>query len=119
MAVKPYYTFDGCDHSLCNAHHLRELERTFEQDNQGWYKKMQTLLIAINIAVEAQGESLSPEKGKYYQRRYRGILAKGDIESPLPDEQKRPIGQRGTVKRAKSRKCWSGCANLRMIYCAS
>ena len=39
MAVKPYYTFDGCDHSLCNAHHLRELERTFEQDNQGWYKK--------------------------------------------------------------------------------
>jgi len=33
MAIKPHYTFDGCDQSLCNAHHLRELERTFEQDN--------------------------------------------------------------------------------------
>jgi transposase len=100
---KPYYTFDECDHSLCNAHHLRELERAFEQDNQVWAKKMQTLLIDINIAVEAQGGLLSPEKGKYYRRRYRGILAKGDIESPPPDEHKRTIGQRGPIKRTKSR----------------
>ena len=64
---------------------------------------MQPLLIAINIAVEAQGGLLSPVKGKYYQRRYRGILPKVDIESPPSDEQKRPIGQRGPVKQVKSR----------------
>jgi len=30
---KPYYRYD-CTHSLCNAHHLRELERAWEQDKQ-------------------------------------------------------------------------------------
>ena len=30
---KPYYRYD-CIHALCNAHHLRELERAWEQDDQ-------------------------------------------------------------------------------------
>ena len=30
---KPYYKYD-CTHSLCNAHHLRELTRAWEQDKQ-------------------------------------------------------------------------------------
>jgi transposase len=30
---KPYYRYE-CLHSLCNAHHLRELTRAYEQDNQ-------------------------------------------------------------------------------------
>ena len=32
---KPYFTY-GCTHALCNAHHLRELERAWEQDGQTW-----------------------------------------------------------------------------------
>ena len=32
---KPYYRYD-CIHALCNAHHLRELERAWEQDQQSW-----------------------------------------------------------------------------------
>jgi transposase len=32
---KPYYTLD-CTHALCNAHHLTELSRAFEQDCQQW-----------------------------------------------------------------------------------
>ncbi len=105
---KPYYTFNKCEHSLCNAHHLRELERAFEQDNQDWAKKMKALLLAINLAVEMQGGLLSPEKSKYYRRRYRGILTKGDIESPPPNEEQRPISQRGRMKRTKSRNLLEG-----------
>ena len=37
---KPYFRYD-CLHSLCNAHHLRELEWAFEQDGQAWAKALQ------------------------------------------------------------------------------
>jgi len=38
-----YYKY-GTNHALCNAHHLRELERAWEQDGQQWAKKMAALL---------------------------------------------------------------------------
>jgi transposase len=40
---KSYYQY-GCLHSLCNAHHLRELERALEQDGQQWALKISDLL---------------------------------------------------------------------------
>jgi transposase len=42
---KPYYRY-SCLHALCNAHHLRELQRAWEQDKQAWAQRMQTLLSA-------------------------------------------------------------------------
>ncbi len=36
---KPYYNYD-CTHSLCNAHHLRELQRAWEMDKQEWANEM-------------------------------------------------------------------------------
>ena len=99
---KPYYTYDQCDHSLCNAHHLRELERAHEQDDQLWAEKLQTLLVTIHQAVEAQGGVLSSEQANQYRRNYRRILAQGENESPPPDETRGP-GQRGRTKRSKSR----------------
>ncbi len=35
---KPYFKLN-CQHVLCNAHHLRELERAWEQDKQEWAKE--------------------------------------------------------------------------------
>jgi transposase len=99
---KPYYTYDQCDHALCNAHHLRELGRAFDQDDQRWAGEMQKLLITIKQAVDAAGGSLPPEQSKPFRRRYRRILAQGDVESPPPDEQQRN-GKRGRLKRTKSR----------------
>ncbi len=59
---KPYYKYTGCEHALCNAHHLRELERAYEQDGQQWAKQFQELLNSILTDVLQQGGSLSAEQ---------------------------------------------------------
>ena len=66
---KPYYQYK-CIHALCNAHHLRELERAWEQDNQQWAKEMQALLIDIAKAVEDAGGRLAPDESKRWRQRY-------------------------------------------------
>jgi len=98
---KPYYRYD-CTHALCNAHHLRELERAWEQDAQQWAKLMQDLLCEINTAVQDMGGRLAAETSEAFRKRYRALLLKADIECPPPDEGKRN-GKRGRLKRSKSR----------------
>lgn len=78
---KAYFKYD-CDHSLCNAHHLRELERAFEQDGQKWAKQMATLLETINSAVHAAGGSLPSAEAKRFRKRYRQLLDGADLECP-------------------------------------
>jgi transposase len=99
---KPYYQYTACLHSLCNAHHMRELERAYEQDNQQWAKDMQDLLQDILTDVKANGGSVSAEKAQYYTEAYRSLLDKAQSECPPPDEL-RKHGQRGRIKRSKSR----------------
>ena len=98
---KPYYQY-GCTHALCKAHHLRELERAWEQDHQQWAKEMQTLLINLAKAVEDAGGCLPPDEAKRWRRRYRRLLKKADSECPPPDESQRK-GKRGRLKRSKAR----------------
>lgn len=100
---KPYYQYTDCIHSLCNAHHLRELEYALEKDKQQWAQAMQTLLLKINEKVKGSGGQLSDKQEKYYRKRYRVILKAAEIECPPPDESKRKKGQRGRLKRSKSR----------------
>lgn len=45
---KPYYQYTQCQNALCNAHHIRELERAWEQEVMQWAKDMQTLLKEIH-----------------------------------------------------------------------
>jgi transposase len=98
---KPYYRFD-CQHALCNAHHLRELTRAWEQDDQLWAKKMMALLKEINQQVDSTGGKLSREQSKKFRAKYRRILKSGEQESPPPDPEKR-TGKRGRQKKTKSR----------------
>lgn len=96
---KPYYTYD-CVHSLCNAHHLRELQRAWEQDEQKWALKLKSLLEEINKKVKnSKRGKLSPKKIAYYQKRYRTILTQGAKECPANEEN----GKRGRTKQTKSR----------------
>jgi transposase len=98
---KPYHHYD-CTHALCNAHHLRELERAWEQDHQQCAKEMQALLMELAKAVEDAGGCLPPDEAKRWRRRYRRLLKKAETECPPPDENQRK-GKRGSLKRSKAR----------------
>ena len=98
---KPYYRY-ACLHALCNAHHLRELERAREQDRQQWAQKMKALLLEINQSVQDAGGALSPDASEEQRQRYRTLLREAEIECPPPDEDQRN-GKRGRLKRSKSR----------------
>lgn len=99
----PYYTYSSCTHALCNAHHLRELQRAWEQDKQHWAKEMKTVLEEMNKEVhETDNKNLSENRITYYQDKYRDILSEGEKECPL----NKPKGQRkkkGRVKQSKAR----------------
>lgn len=97
---KPYLSYN-CEHSLCNAHHLRELERAFEQDDCKWAGKLHDLLLKINQKkIDSDGYV-----SKYFQNKfrteYRDILLEGEIETPPPKPS--PKGKRGRQKRTKAR----------------
>jgi len=98
---KPYFKYN-CSHALCNAHHLRELTRAWEQDKQAWANQMRGFLEEINQAVhEAEGK-LSPDQSGRYRKRYRALLENAERECPAPDESKHR-GKRGRMKRSKAR----------------
>lgn len=48
---KPYYRYVDSLHALCNAHHLRELTRAYEQDGQEWASKMRTRMYKMSVFV--------------------------------------------------------------------
>ncbi len=89
---KPYFKYE-CQHSLCNAHHLRELDRAFEQDGQAWAGEMIELLERINDAVHAASGKLSENMIKNFRKEYRKLLRKADRACPAS----------GTRAQSKSR----------------
>ena len=97
---KPYYKYE-CAHSLCNAHHLRELMRAWEQDKQVWAHEMKQLLENINTAVNDAGGVLLDKEIEQWKSQYRKLLAKAQTECPPPDKPEKV--KRGRVKRSKAR----------------
>lgn len=82
---KPYFKYGGL-HSLCNAHHIRELERAAEQDKQKWAKQMILLLKEINKATNDSGGCLEKSTSEHYRKRYRDLLLEAELECPPPEE---------------------------------
>jgi len=97
---KPYLRY-SCDHVLCNAHHLRELERAWEQDGQRWAKNMKRLLEKINEAVKKAGGKLLKKKADLYLKRYRRLLSRANRECPEPKVT--GPARRGRPKKSKAR----------------
>ena len=97
---KPYLTFD-CQHAQCNSHHLRELERAWEQDGQKWAKNIQRLLEKINEAVNRYGGKLPKKKMETFLKKYRALITRANRECPEP-KRIGPI-KRGRLKKSKAR----------------
>ncbi len=98
---KPYLNFERCQHSFCNAHHLRELEFVSEQYQQSWAAEMAQLLRNIQAEVEATPAplmSLPPERLAHYEIKYDRLIAEGLAANP-PPEVSRPI-KRGRPKQS-------------------
>jgi transposase len=96
---KSYYRYD-CIHALCNAHHLRELTRAYEQDDQKWALKIKKLLETINKEVTDAGGVLDAESSRKYREKYRNLIKQAEIECPDPPK---PKGKKGRMAKSKSR----------------
>ncbi len=99
---KPYYAY-GLHHALCNAHHLRELERAREKDNQQWAPKMAELLKEINKATQEAGGALDTAEAHQYRLWYRQLLQEAEVECPPPEPPAEGKKKRGRLARSKSR----------------
>ena len=84
----PYYTFDNCSHSECNAHNLRNLRSAYEDYKHQWAQDMASLLIEIKRRVDAlkdQGQSsMDTQEISKYEALFKDIITKGKLEQPVP-----------------------------------
>jgi transposase len=98
------YAGYGCEHFLCNAHHLRELQFILERYGQGWAYQMSVLLVTILCQVQAakaQGQSrLDPEQLQAFEARYAAILEQGFAANPIPEPPPDAPKKRGRPKRS-------------------
>ena len=114
---KPYFNYT-CKHSLCNAHHLRELVYHEEQHSQHWCKDMREHLLSIHKAVkiskESEQQSLSKEQIEEFEQEYSQILSKAVAEIPeIPEITPNPDAKRGRKKNHPTKNLWERLCNYK------
>jgi transposase len=96
-----YFTFENCQHALCNAHHLRELQFVVDQYGQNWAQEMAQLLLDIKDEIDAaplHQTALCPERCAHFEQRYDELLAQGLAANPPPATP--PPKKRGRKKQS-------------------
>lgn len=100
-----YGSYQGCTHSLCNAHHLRELTFIFERYGQPWAFQMILLLCTIKHQLDqakAAGQTaLAPDWVLEFEQRYQAVIEQGLAANPPPPPP--PEKRRGRVKQSPPR----------------
>ncbi|MGB8345363.1 MAG: IS66 family transposase [Ktedonobacteraceae bacterium] len=95
----------GCQHALCNVHHLRELTFLHEEQHLAWAGEVKDLLLSCKAAVEearAVGRTqLHPLERSDWQARYEQALEEGYLTTP-PDPPPE-AGKRGRRKQSQAR----------------
>ena len=104
--LKSYQGYD-CEHFLCNAHHLRELQSVLEQNQQWWAFHLIVLLVSIHSQVKAlkaqQKTALPNDELAALSARYDAILEAGFKQNPMPPPDPNKPKKRGRVKRSDAR----------------
>lgn len=94
----------GFSHSLCNAHHLRELTHIGEQLGESWALKMKRYLKKMKVRVDNAREKgcrrLSKKWMNSYQRGYRRILNEGfTFHGSASMKERQGLNKRGRPKQ--------------------
>jgi len=98
---KAYFRYK-CTHTLCNAHHLRELEAAIEFDGQKWAKRMQKLLIVMRDAVEKNGGAITKKQATRLKKAYRKLLELADEECPHNPDSRAQTKSRNLLERLRN-----------------
>ena len=84
--MKTYFGYDNCEHALCCAHLLRELNASIENDGFQWAADMKKLLLDMKRKkekyIELEKSKLSSHLHRKYDKEYERIIALGNDETP-------------------------------------
>ncbi len=97
----PYFNFDDCDHSVCNEHHVRELDGVTERDGHKWAERMKIILydgLDLKRRYHDHGQDIPPQDIVNLTRRYKRCLRDGYDITTAPNSEPR----RGRPKRGKT-----------------
>ena len=93
-----------CAHSLCNAHHLRELVYVHDNLNEkafdGWAGQMMDTLLQGKREVDALGGPLPPERLQWFEGQWLALLGRGERLNPRQEPDGAPTGKRGKHKQS-------------------
>lgn len=99
---KSYNKYTNCDHSLCCAHILRELNGITELEKQSWADEMKQLLLEIKFEVDkapSTQNALMLKQVLEYENKYDAIVSTGMQE----DFKINPPTNEGKHRRKKSK----------------
>lgn len=96
---KPYYQLESVTHSLCNAHHLRELQALTEIEHEAWARSMKKLLCLANKYCHRYYPQTIPKPIiNRIKRLYQSITERG-LNFHLTQPPLTRKGNRGRIKR--------------------